>query len=182
MTSTSNFFDIALFLLSGLVTGPSFMSTSSLILKLWQFSFTRIDQKSGNRKYPRLSFWVLPNILRLERVIDTKFGTNVSNIKLLNASKFHGYGFYRFWIVKGKSTGGVGNYPPQPRLGLILNQASSNFLCNSLRLQISSLLIYLHPFLNKRLLTSAFTGFRETLHHWFMQRNLGLMLPGNFLD
>ena len=41
MTSTSNFFDVVLFLLSSLVTGPSFMSISSLVLELWQFSFIR---------------------------------------------------------------------------------------------------------------------------------------------
>ena len=41
MTSTSTFFDVALFLLSSLVTGPSFMSISSLVLELWQFSFIR---------------------------------------------------------------------------------------------------------------------------------------------
>ena len=36
-----NFFDVVLFLLSSLVTGPNFMSTSSLVLELWQFSFIR---------------------------------------------------------------------------------------------------------------------------------------------
>ena len=36
-----NFFDVVLFLLSSLVTGPSFMSISSLVLELWQFSFIR---------------------------------------------------------------------------------------------------------------------------------------------
>ena len=41
MTSTSNCFDVVLFLLSSLVTGPSFMSISSLVLELWQFSFLR---------------------------------------------------------------------------------------------------------------------------------------------
>ena len=35
-----NFFDV-LFLLSSLVTGPSFMPISSLVLKLWQFSFIK---------------------------------------------------------------------------------------------------------------------------------------------
>ena len=39
MTSTSNFFDVVFFLLSNLVTGPSFMSISSLVLELLQFSF-----------------------------------------------------------------------------------------------------------------------------------------------
>ena len=37
----SQFFDVILFLLSGLVTGPSFMSISSLVLELWQFYFIR---------------------------------------------------------------------------------------------------------------------------------------------
>ena len=45
MTSTSIFFCLflpfALFLLSSLVTVPSFMSISSLVLELWQFSFIR---------------------------------------------------------------------------------------------------------------------------------------------
>ena len=36
-----DFFDVALFLLSSLVTGPSFMSISSLVLELWQFHFIR---------------------------------------------------------------------------------------------------------------------------------------------
>ena len=35
------FFDNVLFLLSSLVTGPSVMSISSLVLDLWQFSFIR---------------------------------------------------------------------------------------------------------------------------------------------
>ena len=34
-------FDIVLFLLPSLVTGPTFMSISSLVLELWQFSFIR---------------------------------------------------------------------------------------------------------------------------------------------
>ena len=41
MTSKSSFFDVVLFLLSGLVAGWSFMSISSRVLELWQFSFIR---------------------------------------------------------------------------------------------------------------------------------------------
>ena len=58
--------------------------------------------------------WVLPNIWRLERVIDIKFNANVSNIMLLNAATFQGYSFYRFWIIKGKPTGGRGKINPTP--------------------------------------------------------------------
>ena len=41
MMSTSHFFDVVLFSLSSLVTGPSFISISSLVLELWPFSFIR---------------------------------------------------------------------------------------------------------------------------------------------
>ena len=40
--------------------------------------------------------WVLPNIWRLRRDKDTKFGTNVSNEKLLNAAKMSGLQFLSF--------------------------------------------------------------------------------------
>ena len=39
--TSSNFFDVVLFLLASLVTGPSFMSISSVVLELWQFTFIR---------------------------------------------------------------------------------------------------------------------------------------------
>ena len=50
--------------------------------------------------------WVLPNFWRLGQVMDTKFGTNVSNRMLLNVAKFQGYNLYHFWVIKGKPTGG----------------------------------------------------------------------------
>ena len=55
--------------------------------------------------------WVLPNIWRLGRVMDTKFGTNVSNRMLLIAAKCQGYSFYRFLFIIGKTNWGW-NYPP----------------------------------------------------------------------
>ena len=47
--------------------------------------------------------------LRLRRVGDTKFGTNVSNEMLLNVAKYQDYSFYRFWIIKGKHAMGEGS-------------------------------------------------------------------------
>ena len=41
MTLSSKMFDANFFLLSSLVTGPRFMSISSLVLELWQFFFIR---------------------------------------------------------------------------------------------------------------------------------------------
>ena len=67
---------------------------------------------SRNPEIENTPIWVLPNIWRLGRVRDTKFGTKVSNEILLNAAKCQGYGFYRFWVIKGKPT------VPPSRLGL----------------------------------------------------------------
>ena len=50
------FFDVALFLLLSLVTSPSFMSISSLVLKLWKLSFIR-DWKS---EIPPSEFCLIP--------------------------------------------------------------------------------------------------------------------------
>ena len=85
MTSTSNFFDVVLFLLSSLVTGPSFISISSLVLELWQFLFIRdwpeirkseippsefcqISRDWGEQRLPNLAwtllikfYWILQN-------------------------------------------------------------------------------------------------------------------------
>ena len=59
---------------------------------------------------------VLPNIWRLEQVMGTKFGTNVSNRMLLNAAKFQCYSFYRFWIIEKKSIWGGGEGKITPTL------------------------------------------------------------------
>ena len=63
MTSSSNVFDVVLFLLSSLVR-------------------------------------------------DAKLDTNVSNKMLLNAAKCQGCSFYRFWVIKGKPTGGKITHQP----------------------------------------------------------------------
>ena len=52
ITSSSTFCDVVLFLLSGLVTGPSFMSISSLVLELWQFSLIRDRPKIRKSEIP----------------------------------------------------------------------------------------------------------------------------------
>ena len=100
MTSSSNFFDVVFFLLSSLVTGPSFMSIPSLVQELRQFLFIRNWPEIGNTP-----IWVLHNIWRLGRIRNTKFCTNISNNILLNAAKCKGCSFYRFWVIKEKPTG-----------------------------------------------------------------------------
>ena len=100
-----NFFCYCPAFLSTLVTGPSFMSISLLVLQLWQFSFIRDWPEIQKLEIP---VWVFPNILGLGWVRNTKFGTNVCKEMLLNAAKCQGYSFYCFWVLKGKPTGGKG--------------------------------------------------------------------------
>ena len=60
--------------------------------------------------------WVLSNIWRLGLARDTKFGSNVSNEKLLNAANCQGYNFYHFWVIKVKATGGKITSPIQIKI------------------------------------------------------------------
>ena len=63
------------------------------------------------KDWPESHVWVLPNISRLRKIKDTKFGTNVSNEMLLNTEKCEVYSFYCFWVTNGKPTEGV-KLPP----------------------------------------------------------------------
>ena len=58
-----------------------------------------------NLEIGNIPVWVFLNIWRVSWVRDTKFGTNVSNEKLLNAANFQDYRFYTFWVITGKPTG-----------------------------------------------------------------------------
>ena len=66
------------------------------------FFYKRLTRNSEIGDTP---VWVLPYIWRLGWFRDTKFGTDVSNEMLLNAAKYKGYSFYRFWIINKKPTG-----------------------------------------------------------------------------
>ena len=79
------------------------------ILELSRFSFR--NPEIGNTLV-----WILLNIWRLGQVRDTKLGTNVSNKILVSAAKSQGYSFYRFWVIKGKATGGVKLPPPRTQI------------------------------------------------------------------
>ena len=74
MTSSSKFFDVGLFFFSGLVTGPNFISISSLALKLWQFIFIRYWPEIRKSEIPSSEFcsiygdWGKLGIPNLERV------------------------------------------------------------------------------------------------------------------
>ena len=71
MMSLITFFDVAVFLLSSLVTGPSLMLILSLVLELSKLSFT------GERREIWKSEISPPEFC--PKYGDTKFGTSVSN-------------------------------------------------------------------------------------------------------
>ena len=77
MKSLLIFFDVILFLLSSLVTGPSFMSISSLVLELWQFSFIRDWPEIRKLEIPPSEFCLIsgdwgelgiPNVTRMSLI------------------------------------------------------------------------------------------------------------------
>ena len=87
--------------------------------------------------------WVLPNIWRLGQFRHTKFRTDVSNKMLLNATKYQGYSFYRFWVIKGIPTGG----------GKVIRTFSASYLWRLSRVLIVDFAHIPHLFLESLLLT-----------------------------
>ena len=63
------------------------------------------ERLTRNPEVGNTPVWILPNIWRLDWVMNTKLDTKVSNRMLLNAAKFQDYNFYCFWVIKGKPTG-----------------------------------------------------------------------------
>ena len=69
----TNFFDVVLFLLLNLLTGPSFMSISPLVLELWKFLFIRDWPEIRKSEIPPSEFcpisrdlgeFEIPNLVR----------------------------------------------------------------------------------------------------------------------
>ena len=66
--------------------------------------------------------------------MDTKFGMSVCNRKLLNATKFQGYSFYLFWVIKGNPTrGGKIILPPTTQIMKRISEGEVEFLLKSQR-------------------------------------------------
>ena len=76
---------------------------------------TKIFAYKGLTRYLEIAntpVWVLPSILRLGQVRDTKFGPNVSNKLLLHAPKCQGYGFTVFELLRENQLWGGEITPP----------------------------------------------------------------------
>ena len=129
ITSTSTFFDLVLFLLSSLVTGPTFMSTSSLVLELWQFSFIRGWPEIWKSEIPPSEFcpisgdWGELWLLDLARMSLTQCYWMLPNSRVT--------AFTVFELLRENQLGGGGKITPPhpPRLGLneIRNNSSISY-------------------------------------------------------
>ena len=102
--SSLNFFEVVLFLLSSLVT------ISLLVLELWRFPFITDWPEIKKSEIPSSEFYPIGDWEEFENQI-----WHVYNKMLLNAAKYQGYSFYRFWVLKGEPKGGGGiKLPPFP--------------------------------------------------------------------
>ena len=102
------FFDIAFVSLFKFIDWSKFhvnIITDSGVMTIFLYKWLTRNLDIGNT-----SVWVLPNIWRLEKVRDTEFGTNVSNVIVLNVTKCQVYSFYPFWAIKGEPTSSAKKY------------------------------------------------------------------------
>ena len=112
LTSTSNFFDVSLLLLSRVVTGPSFMSKSSVVLELWQFSFIRDWPKIRKSEIPPSEFcpivrdWDELWILNLARMSLIECYWMLQNSRVT--------AFTVFELLRKNEPGGRVKLPPPP--------------------------------------------------------------------
>ena len=92
---------------SSLVTGPSVMSISSLVLELWQFSFIRHWPEIQKSDITLSGFCPISGDRR-------ELGIPNLPQMLPNVAKCQGYSFNCFWLIKGKPTEGEKLHPPPP--------------------------------------------------------------------
>ena len=121
-SSSPKFFDVAVFLLSCLVTGPSFMSIWSLVPELWQFSFIKDWPKNQKLEIPPSEFC---SISGDKNELGIRNWPNVSKELLLNAAKCHSYSCYCFWVIKGHLPR---VFASPPRLGLNKRRWCSHYV------------------------------------------------------
>ena len=101
MILSSTFCDVVLFPLSSLVTGPTFMSMSSLVLQLSQLTFIMDWPKVWKSEIPLSKScpisgdWIELGIPNLARMSLMKYYWMLQNTKV---TAF-------FWFIKGKPTG-----------------------------------------------------------------------------
>ena len=122
MTSTSN-----------LVAGPSFMSISSLVLELWQFSFIRDWPEIPKLEIPTSEFFPISGDWSKVRIPNLARMSLIKRYWMLRNSRVTAFTVYEF-LRENQMGRGVKLPPPPPRLGLIhWSLLFQLLLCNILK-------------------------------------------------
>ena len=118
MTSSLNFFDVTVFVLPSLVTAPSFMPMSWLVLRLWQFSFIKDWPeiwKSGiqSSRFCLISGeWGKSGILNLARMSLINCYSMLQNDRVIAFTVSE-------LLRENQKVGKIHPPPPPPKLGLM---------------------------------------------------------------
>ena len=92
------------------------------IISVWLIAIFVCKGLTRNAEIRSTPLWVLTNILRLAQIRDTKFDTNISNKRLLNAGECKMFVRYQGKTNRGDGKGGGGGVKttlPPTRLRLI---------------------------------------------------------------
>ena len=114
MTSLSNIFDVTVFFFSSIVTGPSFMSISLLVLELRQFLFVRDWPEFQKSETPTFEFCPTSEI-----------GAREGYQTWHDVTAFTVAAFAVSELLRENQQGGGVKIPP-PRLGLKSNRTFDN--------------------------------------------------------
>ena len=137
-TSSPNFFNVVLFLLPSLVTGSSFISLSSVVLELWQFTFIRVWPEIRKSEIQSPVFCPISEDwgkLRIPNLAQT------SPIKVTKFCKIPGLELFSELLRKNQQGGLVKLHhlslfrsPTQTRVKIILkkSQTSGNLSCQKI--------------------------------------------------
>ena len=105
-----NFLDFILFLFSSLVTGPRFMSISSLVLELWLFSFIRDWAEIRISEIPPSEFCLISGDWRKLWIQNLAWMSLIECYWMLQNSRVTTY--TRFELLREKQLGGGKITPP----------------------------------------------------------------------
>ena len=113
MKSTSKFFDVVLFLLSSLVTGPRFMSISSLVLELWQFLFIRHWPEIWKSEIPTSEFFSISGDWGELWISNLARMSLIECYRMLQSSRVTAFAIFEL-LTEHQLGGGKITHPPPP--------------------------------------------------------------------
>ena len=150
--SMSKFFDVVLFLLSSLVTGPRFMSISSLVLELWQFLFIRHWPEIWKSEIPTSEFFSISGDWGELWISNLARMSLIECYRMLQSSRVTAFAIFE--LLTEHQLGGRQNYPPLPpllahlpRLGVY---AGNENFCIELYMDLHTILHHFKSLLIKR--------------------------------